>query len=101
MARFARRGITILGVEYCLFDCGLPEPPADKRRTPHFFCADYLTVLAPRHKEIGEPSPPPVLRVSRGILVLRTEETPGYRTFAEGLFFIVGREEVESAGVKS
>ena len=101
MARFARRGITILGVEYCLFDCGLPEPPADKRRTPHFFCADYLTVLAQRHKDIGEPSPPPVLRVSRGILVLRTEETPGYRTLTEGLFFIVGREEVESAGVKS
>lgn len=93
MARFARRGITILGVEYCLFDCGLPDPPADKRRTPHFFCADYLTVLALRHKDIGEPSPPPVLRVSRGILVLRTEEPPGYRTFARGLFFIVGREE--------
>ena len=89
----ALRGIAILGVEYCLFDYGLPEPPADKRRTPHFFCANYLTPLALRHKEIGGPSPPPVLRVSRGILVLRTEEPPGYRTFARGLFFIVGREE--------
>lgn len=95
MARFARRGITILGVEYCLFDCGLPEPPADKRRTPHFFCADYLTLPALRHKDIGEPSPPPVLRVSRGILVLRTEETPGYRTLTQGLFLFVGRENVD------
>lgn len=101
MARFARRGITILGVEYCLFDCGLPEPPADKRRTPHFFCADYLTPLALRHKEIGEPSPPPVLRVSRGILVLRTEETPGYRTFTGSLFFIGELVRVEGCGMKS
>lgn len=93
MACFAHRGITILGVEYCLFGHGLPEPPADKRLTPHFFCADYLTVLAPRHIEIGETAPPPVLRVSRGILVLRTEETPGYRTLPQGLFLFVGREE--------
>ena len=95
MARFARRGITILGVEYCLFDCGLPEPPADKRRTPHFFCADYLTPMAPRQSEIREQSRPPVLRVSRGMLVLRTEEPPGYRTLTQGLFFIGGKENVD------
>ena len=38
MACYARCGITILGVGYCLFEHGLPEPPADKRIAPHFFC---------------------------------------------------------------
>ena len=99
MARFARRGNTILGVEYCLFDCGLPEPPADKRRTPHFLCAGYLTALAQRHKEIREQSRPPVLRFIRGILVLRTEETPGHRTLTGSLFFIVGREDMTRSRV--
>ena len=37
MELVALRGVTILGVEYCLFDRGLPEPLPDKRDAPHFF----------------------------------------------------------------
>ena len=88
MELVALRGVTILGVEYCLFDRGLPEPLPDKRVTPHFFYADSLTSLAPRHHEIREQSRPAVLRVSRGILVLRTEAPPGYRTFTGGCFLL-------------
>ena len=29
------------GVEYCLFEHGLPEPLPDKRIAPHFFCAAW------------------------------------------------------------
>ena len=36
-------GITILGVEYCLFEHGLPEPLPDKRNAPHFLCIHYPT----------------------------------------------------------
>ena len=88
MELVALRGIFILGVEYCLFGHGLPEPPADKRNAPHFFYADSLTEMAAGQHEIREQSRPAVLRVSRGILVLRTEAPPGYRTYAGGCFLL-------------
>ena len=60
--------------------------------TSHLIADTRCEVYYFRKDSFDTMPPPPVLRFIRGILVLRTEETPGHRTWTGSLFFIGGKD---------